>query len=117
MRVRNLALRRALAGAPRYYSRARVRRWSFPSACSFAPDSVTLTSILPSLDEKKAQTVVDEIKGAGGEALAVGGDVGADDFPEKVLGATIKCVKGSNTCRSMTHVVSSSGSTASSTTS
>ena len=45
-----------------------------------------------SLDEKKAQAVVDEIKAAGGDALAVGGDVGADDFPEKVIGATIKCV-------------------------
>ena len=45
-----------------------------------------------SLDEKKAQVVVDEIKAAGGDALAVGGDVAADDFPEKVLSATIKCV-------------------------
>ena len=46
-----------------------------------------------SLDEKKAQAVVDEIKAAGGDALAVGGDVAADDFPEKVLSATIKCVR------------------------
>ena len=45
-----------------------------------------------SLDEKKAQVVVDEIKAAGGDALAVGGDVSADDFPEKVITATIKCV-------------------------
>jgi heptaprenylglyceryl phosphate synthase len=44
------------------------------------------------LDEKKAQTVVDEIKSAGGDAIAVGGDVGADDFPEKILKATIECV-------------------------
>ncbi|EMD41472.1 hypothetical protein CERSUDRAFT_110043 [Gelatoporia subvermispora B] len=46
--------------------------------------------VVSDLDEKKAQIVVDEIKAAGGDALAVGGDVGADDFPEKVIGATIK---------------------------
>lgn len=44
------------------------------------------------MDEKKAQAVVDEIKAAGGDALAVGGDVSADEFPQKVLDATIKCV-------------------------
>ena len=44
----------------------------------------------PSLDEKKAVVVVDEIKKAGGEAIAVGGDVGAEDFPERIIGATIK---------------------------
>jgi hypothetical protein len=33
---------------------------------------------------------VDEIKAAGGDATAVGGDVAADDFPAKVLDATIK---------------------------
>jgi hypothetical protein len=44
----------------------------------------------PSLDEKKAQSVVDEIKAAGGDAIAVGGDVGANDFPAKILDATIK---------------------------
>ena len=35
---------------------------------------------------------MDEIKQAGGDALAVGGDVAADDFPEKVISATIKYV-------------------------
>ena len=35
---------------------------------------------------------MDEIKAAGGDALAVGGDVSADDFPEKVISATIKYV-------------------------
>lgn len=45
-----------------------------------------------SLDGAKAQTVVDEIKAAGGDAIAVGGDVGADDFPEKILKATIEYV-------------------------
>jgi hypothetical protein len=45
-----------------------------------------------SLDEKKAQSVVDEIKQAGGDAIAVSGDVGADDFPQKVIEATVRCV-------------------------
>ena len=43
-----------------------------------------------SLDERKAQAVVNEVKKAGGHAIAVSGDVGADDFPEKVIGATVK---------------------------
>ncbi|RPD58489.1 short-chain dehydrogenase/reductase SDR [Lentinus tigrinus ALCF2SS1-6] len=46
--------------------------------------------VVTDLEEKKAQAVVDEIKLAGGDALAVGGDVSADDFPEKVISATIK---------------------------
>jgi hypothetical protein len=33
---------------------------------------------------------VDEIKATGGDALAVGGDVAADDFPAKILDATVK---------------------------
>jgi len=41
------------------------------------------------LDETKAQAVVDEITKGGGDALAVGGDVGAEDFPEKIIKATI----------------------------
>ncbi|EJD04551.1 short-chain dehydrogenase/reductase SDR [Fomitiporia mediterranea MF3/22] len=45
--------------------------------------------VVSDLDEAKAQKVVEEIKSAGGDALAVGGDVGADDFPEKILKATI----------------------------
>ncbi|KZS90243.1 short-chain dehydrogenase/reductase SDR [Sistotremastrum niveocremeum HHB9708] len=45
--------------------------------------------VVSDLDEKKAQIVVDEIKAAGGEAIAVGGDVGAEDFPEKIVKATI----------------------------
>lgn len=46
--------------------------------------------VVSDLDEKKAQSVVDEIKAAGGDAIAVGGDVGANDFPAKILDATIK---------------------------
>lgn len=43
-----------------------------------------------SLDETKAQSVVDEIRKMGGSAIAVAGDVGADDFPDKVVNATVK---------------------------
>lgn len=38
----------------------------------------------------KAQAVVEEIKKAGGEAIAVGGDVTAQDYPKKLIGATIQ---------------------------
>jgi 3-oxoacyl-[acyl-carrier protein] reductase len=34
--------------------------------------------------------VVNEIKALGGDAISVSGDVGADDFPEKILKATIE---------------------------
>jgi len=33
---------------------------------------------------------VDEIKAVGGDAIAVGGNVAADDFPAKILDATIR---------------------------
>lgn len=46
--------------------------------------------VVTDLDEAKAQLVVDEIKKSGGDALAVGGDVSAEDFPQKVVDATIK---------------------------
>jgi 3-oxoacyl-[acyl-carrier protein] reductase len=49
-----------------------------------------LTGPSTSLDGKKAQLVADEITSAGGDAIAFGGDVGADDFPEKILDATSK---------------------------
>ena len=51
-----------------------------------------LISYLISLDENKAQKVVEEINAAGGDAIAVGGDVGADDFPQRILKATIEYV-------------------------
>jgi len=46
--------------------------------------------VVSDLDEKKVQAVADEIKAAGGDAIAVGGDVAADDFPAKILDATIR---------------------------
>ena len=55
-------------------------------------DSLILSPspVIPhSLDEKKAQVVVEEITSFGGDAIAVGGDVGAEDFPKRILEATI----------------------------
>jgi hypothetical protein len=45
-----------------------------------------------SIDEKRLATVVEEIKAAGGDALGVAGDVGADDFPKKIVDATVQYV-------------------------
>lgn len=46
----------------------------------------------PSIDEKRLSAVVDEIKAAGGDALGVAGDVGADDFPKRIVDATVQLV-------------------------
>ncbi|KAF9508026.1 hypothetical protein BS47DRAFT_1398151 [Hydnum rufescens UP504] len=45
--------------------------------------------VVSDLDVKKAEIVVQEIKAAGGDAIAVGGDVGAEDFPDRILKATL----------------------------
>ncbi|KAF8627283.1 hypothetical protein AX17_006328 [Amanita inopinata Kibby_2008] len=42
------------------------------------------------IDQKRLDEVVAEIKAAGGKAIGVAGDVGADDFPQKIVDATIK---------------------------
>ncbi|KAG8763903.1 hypothetical protein FRC11_009425 [Ceratobasidium sp. 423] len=46
--------------------------------------------VVSDLDEKKANAVVEEIKKVGGEAIAIAGDVGAEDFPDRIVNATIK---------------------------
>ncbi|GAA6009359.1 SDR family NAD(P)-dependent oxidoreductase [Rhodotorula paludigena] len=46
--------------------------------------------VVSDLDEGKAKAVVEEIKKAGGTAIAVGGDVTADDFPKKLVNATVE---------------------------
>ncbi|KAH9947359.1 short-chain dehydrogenase/reductase SDR [Amylocystis lapponica] len=46
--------------------------------------------VVSDLDAQKAEQVVAEIKQAGGDAIAVSGDVGAEDFPQKILEATVK---------------------------
>lgn len=45
-----------------------------------------------SIDEKRLAAVVEEIKAAGGDAIGVAGDVGADDFPKKIVDATVQYV-------------------------
>ncbi|KIL61787.1 hypothetical protein M378DRAFT_187487 [Amanita muscaria Koide BX008] len=42
------------------------------------------------IDQKKLDQVVSEIKATGGDAIGVPGDVGADDFPKKIVEATVK---------------------------
>ncbi|SGY34738.1 BQ5605_C002g01674 [Microbotryum silenes-dioicae] len=61
--------------------------------------------VVADLDEKKAQIVVDEIKKAGGEAIAVGGDVTAQDYPKKLIKATVDRYGGLN------HIVNNAGFT------
>ncbi|KAG1768043.1 hypothetical protein EV702DRAFT_1145454 [Suillus placidus] len=46
--------------------------------------------VVSDIDAKKAAAVVDEIKAAGGDAIYVAGDVGADDFPQTIVDATVK---------------------------
>ncbi|KAM0786183.1 hypothetical protein ACM66B_006990 [Microbotryomycetes sp. NB124-2] len=46
--------------------------------------------VVADLDESKAQNTVDEIKKNGGQAIAVGGDVTAPEFPKKLIDATVK---------------------------
>jgi hypothetical protein len=50
---------------------------------------------LRSIDEKKQDEVIAEIQAAGGDVLGVAGDVGAEDFPKKIVEATVKCVSRS----------------------
>jgi len=46
--------------------------------------------VVSDIDEKKMNAVVEEIKAAGGDAFGVPGDVGADDFPKKIVDATVQ---------------------------
>jgi len=47
---------------------------------------------LLSIDAKKLESVAQEIKEIGGDSLSVAGDVGADDFPKKIVDATVALV-------------------------
>ncbi|GAA6014460.1 hypothetical protein JCM10207_001614 [Rhodosporidiobolus poonsookiae] len=62
--------------------------------------------VVADLDAAKAQLVVDEIKKAGGEAIAIGGDVTAEDFPKKLVAETIKAFG------SIEHILNNAGFTA-----
>ncbi|PPQ87846.1 hypothetical protein CVT25_009498 [Psilocybe cyanescens] len=46
--------------------------------------------VISDIDAKRLETVEGEIKAAGGEVLSVAGDVGADDFPKKIVDATVQ---------------------------
>jgi 3-oxoacyl-[acyl-carrier protein] reductase len=61
--------------------------------------------VVSDIDAKKAAAVADEIKAAGGEAISVSGDVGADDFPQTIVDATVKAFGQIN------HIVNNAGFT------
>jgi len=46
--------------------------------------------VISDIDAKKLEVVEKEIKDAGGDALSVAGDVGADDFPKRIVDATVQ---------------------------
>ncbi|KAJ7223525.1 hypothetical protein GGX14DRAFT_165070 [Mycena pura] len=46
--------------------------------------------VVSDIDEKKLAAVADEIRAAGGDVLGVAGDVGADDFPKRIVDATVQ---------------------------
>ncbi|KAJ3749024.1 hypothetical protein F5050DRAFT_1736763 [Lentinula boryana] len=45
--------------------------------------------VISDIDAKRLATVEEEIKAAGGDSLSVAGDVGADEFPKRIVDATI----------------------------
>ncbi|GAA95827.1 uncharacterized protein L969DRAFT_51108 [Mixia osmundae IAM 14324] len=57
------------------------------AALMFAKEGAKV--VVSDLDGEKAQKVVEEIKANGGEAIAVGGDVTAEDFPKKIIKTTV----------------------------
>ncbi|KAH0838684.1 hypothetical protein J3R83DRAFT_7011 [Lanmaoa asiatica] len=61
--------------------------------------------VVSDIDAKKASAVVEEIKARGGEAIVVAGDVGADDFPQTIVEATVKAFGQIN------HIVNNAGFT------
>lgn len=54
--------------------------------------NLKLNSFYISIDAKRLTDVTKEIEAFGGDVLAVAGDVGADDFPKKIVDATVQCV-------------------------
>ncbi|ORY72913.1 hypothetical protein BCR35DRAFT_307439 [Leucosporidium creatinivorum] len=72
-------------------------------ALTFAKEGAKV--VVSDLDEAKANAVVEEIKKAGGQAIAVGGDVTAVDFPKKLISATIEAFGKVN------HIVNNAGFT------
>jgi len=56
-----------------------------------------------SIDAKRLEAVEEEIKAQGGESLSVAGDVGADDFPKKIVDATVQCVSHTHSLQMNLH--------------
>jgi hypothetical protein len=48
--------------------------------------------VISDIDANKLAAVEQEIKAVGGDALSVAGDVGADDFPKRIVDATVAYV-------------------------
>ncbi|KAF9042234.1 NAD(P)-binding protein [Panaeolus papilionaceus] len=46
--------------------------------------------VISDIDAKKLEAVAEEIAALGGDSLSVAGDVGADDFPKKIVDATVQ---------------------------
>jgi len=46
--------------------------------------------VISDIDAKRLESVEAEIKAQGGDCLSVAGDVGADDFPKKIVDATVQ---------------------------
>jgi len=46
--------------------------------------------VITDIDAKKVDIVVEEIRKAGGDAIGVAGDVAADDFPKRIVDATVQ---------------------------
>ncbi|CAD6573720.1 MAG: Methionine aminopeptidase 1 [Cyphobasidiales sp. Tagirdzhanova-0007] len=58
------------------------------AALLFAKEGANV--VVSDLDGAKAQSVVEEIKAAGGEAIAIGGDVTKVEFPENLISKTVE---------------------------
>jgi len=61
--------------------------------------------VVSDIDANKGAAVVAEIKAAGGEAIVVAGDVGADDFPQRIVEETVRAFGQIN------HIVNNAGFT------
>ncbi|KAK2459792.1 hypothetical protein APHAL10511_008224 [Amanita phalloides] len=69
--------------------RKRVRRLS-PASKFRAPDKNVTFLNEAQYRPKRLDEVVTEIKSVGGDVIGISGDVGADDFPKKIVDVTIK---------------------------
>ncbi|KAN0101002.1 hypothetical protein V8E55_000986 [Tylopilus felleus] len=61
--------------------------------------------VVSDIDVNKAAAVAEEIKAASGDAIVVAGDVGADEFPQRIVEATV------NAFGQINHIVNNAGFT------